>query len=338
MVASERELGVGPVAADADERSGSLRRARWGRSGEGCRENVDEEPRRGDRPARWERSGVRDRVPGDGPARVRVRLPSLVRPANEDDPKSGTRDHDRDDAQDHGQDHRPSIGGAGVRCHVVPAAHARGLSIRQPPSRRSRPSTMRLLRDLGPAARPRRSTVSGATLLRPCRVARRLLWRAMRRRGEPRPRRRSTSAMARAVTNLTADNLGETRSRTRVTRDRLAIRVRDGDHRQAVDCHEVTRVARIENQSIRKCHRGDHHVVRASGGLPAGPAQGCRHLPERTCRFGVEREWVEVSLCLLEVSLPDSCSASVPESSGPTESSAKVMAEINGRSGGRMDP
>src|SRR5450759_2832424 len=106
---------------------------------------------------------------------------------------------------------------------------------------------MRLLRGRKQAAqpdnrRPRRPLYCGPSCGAPegCRP------RSMRREGQATAPAAEDRSHARAATTTWRQTNWGTTIRPRSVNGRRVIRVSDGDHREAVDCREVIRVARVE--------------------------------------------------------------------------------------------
>ena len=76
----------------------------------------------------------------------------------------------------------------------------------------------------------------------------------------------------------------------------------DGTNFQPVDVLEAFGVARIEGKAVRDRDRRDQCVERPRGRLAASASKRCGDLTEGACRLRVERQGLEVSFRLLELS------------------------------------
>lgn len=81
------------------------------------------------------------------------------------------------------------------------------------------------------------------------------------------------------------------------------IRVGHRDQIEAADGRKILWIRGVEGKASRDGDGGDESVVGPGGGLPARPAEVGGDPTERSGRFLVEWQNVEVGLCLLKVSL-----------------------------------
>lgn len=77
-----------------------------------------------------------------------------------------------------------------------------------------------------------------------------------------------------------------------------------GDHGEALDTGEVTRIASMDAQAIGHRRCGGHRVVRAGGRLTAATTKRRSDLPKRSGGVRVEWQGLEFGFSPLKLSLP----------------------------------